>query len=383
MSKFPRKPGLRAASAATGLALLAAACGSTSTSSASAAKISSSAAPAAVTSAVSAAQSLVQQLEQRPTTLDIPALPSAPPTGKTVDYVACGLPVCVAFGASVQQALAAIGWHYKFINAGLTPQTVAAAYDQAVADHPAGVIGSGGFSPSLFSHQLQELAAEKVAVVLSASSGAPNVTGTLAGPAFLAQDGQEMADFALADSHGHGAHMAIITTPATPIYTTAHQAIEQTLSTKCSDCSVVTYSFPETDIGTQLPTEVVSFLRTHPDVNYLFFDFSNEVDGVPSALASAGLAGKVKILTTDTTSTESGYLQQGQEAAAAAVPWDELFWGGVNIVVRYTMGLPLGPALDIQYPHMIFTGSNLPTTNGIIPLVANYQSLFKAAWHVS
>jgi len=365
--------------AAVGLAVAATACGSSTASNSGSSGASGT---SASSSQASTAQSFVSSLKQRPTTLNVPALPSKPTPGKTVDYVACGLPVCVAFGTLIQSALQSVGWNYKFVNAGLTPQTVAAAYSQAVTDHPAGVIGSGGFSPTLFANQLKQLAAENVPVILSASAGAPNVTGVLAGPTYLAQDGTEMANVILADSHAKGAHVAIFTTPATPIYSSAHTAIENAMKNQCSGCSTTTYSFPETDIGTNLPTEVVSFLRTHPSVNYLFFDFSNEVDGVPSALSSAGLSSKVKIVTTDTTSTESQYLVQGQEFAAAAVPWPEFFWGGVNVILRASENAPLAPAVNMVYPHMILTGSNLPTTTGVIATVANYQSIYKTAWHV-
>lgn len=377
------------------MSVFVAACGSSSSSSSSAGSSSASSSSASSSGAsssgasgsgsgASAAAAAVTSLEQRPTTLTIPPLPHKPVAGKTIDYVYCGLPVCAAFGSYVQAAASAVGWHVKELNAGLTPQTVAAAYDQAVVDHPAGVIGSGGFSPSLFTHQLSELAAAKIPVILSASAGGPNVTATLANPAFLGVDGKELGDWILADSKAKNAHVAIFTTPATPIYSTTHAAIASAMSSaNCSGCSVTTYSFPETDIGSKLPNEVTSFLNTHSNINYLVFDFSNEVDGVPAALSTSGLASKVKILTTDTTSTESQYLKNGQEAVAAAVPWPELFWGGVNIILANSEGQPLTAAENVQYPHMLITGKNVVTTSGLFPLVANYQSDYKTAWHVS
>jgi ribose transport system substrate-binding protein len=370
---------VRGVALAAALALAIAACGSSSTSSKRSSKGSSSGETAAAASAANA----VAALEKRPTTLNVPALPSKPKPGGTIDYVYCGLPVCQAFGTYVQAAAAAVGWHVKEINAGLTPQSVSAAYDQAVVDHPNGVIGSGGFPASLFTHQLAELAAAKIPVVLSASAGGSNVTAELAGPPFLSADGRELGDYILAASKGHNAHVAIFTTPATPIYSGLHAAIKSAISAPdCDGCSVTIYSFPETDIGSKLPNEVTSFLNTHSNVNYLVFDFSNEVDGVPAALATAGLSSKVKILTTDTTSTESEYLKRGQETAAAAVPWPEFFWGGVGIILAHSEGASVTPWENISYPHMILTGANVVNTTGLFPLVADYQSVFKKAWHV-
>lgn len=357
------------------LCLVAAACGSSSSGGGGG---SSSATPQART-----AKATVAKLEKRPTKLPVPPLPGKPTPGKSIDYVSCGLPVCIGFGAYVKAAAAAVGWHYKMLNAGLTPQTVASAYSQAVADHPAGVIGSGGFNPSLFTHQLAQLKAAKIPVVLSAVGSAPAGVGLVASSKFQGQNGQEMADWILQDSGGHGAHVAIFTTPSTPVYAAAHTALQNTIKAPgCKGCSLSTYSFPEGDIGQKLPNEVVSYLNRHRDINYAYFDFSNEVDGVPAALTTAGLSSQVKLLTTDTTSTESGYLTNHQEAAAAAVPWPEMFWAAFNIVLTADAGKPTGPAENLAFPHMILTGDNLVSKNTQFPLVADYQSAFKKAWHV-
>lgn len=376
---------------AAGLTLVGSACGSSKSSSSSGSNSNSGSAAAAGSSgsgssggnsAVAQAQALVNSLTQRPTTLSVPALPSKPPAGKTIDFMACGVPVCQAFGNVVKEAATAAGWSFKSINIGGTPQTVADGYDQAVRDNPGGVIGSGGFPASLMSNQLQQLSAEHVPVVLVDVSDAGGAAGAILTSATQAQYGKEMGDWILADSHGKDAHVAIMTSPATPIYASTHQALQQALS-PCTSCSTDSYSFAFTDVGTTLPTKVVTYLTSHPKTNYLFFDFSNEADGVPAALQAAGLANKVKILTTDTTATETGYLKNGQESAAAAIPWPEMLWGAFNVVLRANMNLPLQPGLDVQFPNMIFNGNNVLQTSGGAPpaLVANYQSIYKTAWH--
>lgn len=357
-----------------------AACGSSASSSTSGGTATTaSVSSAAVTQAIA----YVNSLEQRPTAFSVPSLPSKPPTGKTIDFMACGVPVCQSFANVVKDAAAAVGWNVKVVQIGLTPQSVAAGYDQAVRDQPAGVIGSGGFPASLMSSELQQLSAEHVPVVLVDVAAVGNAAGAILTSATQSEYGKEIGSWILADSHGKNAHVAIMTSPATPIYSSTHQAIQQALSS-CSSCSVSTYSFPFTAIGTTLPTNVVTYLTSHPSINYLFFDFSNEVDGVPAALQAAGLAGKVKIATTDTTSTETAYLKAGQESVAAAIPWPEMLWGAVNVVLRANMNLPLGPGLGVAFPVMLFNGSNVLAGSGGEPpaLVANFQSIYKTAWHV-
>ncbi|MDA8058446.1 MAG: substrate-binding domain-containing protein [Actinomycetota bacterium] len=356
-------------------ALVLAACGS-STPSASSGKSSSSGAQSQAAD--------VTSLLTRPTTFTVPSLPSKPPTGKTVDFMACGVPVCQNMGQFVKQAAQALGWNFQEIQEGETPQTVSSAYDQAVRNDPAGVVGSGGFSASLMSHQLQQLKAEGSTAVLVDVPSAGNATAVVLSSSTQATYGKEMGEWIVNNAHGKDAHVGIMTSPATPIYAAAHQALANVLSSSCKGCTTTTYTFPYTDVGTTLPTKVVTFLTSHPSINYLFFDFSNEVDGVPAALQAAGLSHRVKIVTTDDTATETPYLTQGQESASAGIAWPEMLWGAVNIIVRNTMHLPLAPALDIQYPNMILTGSNLPAaaSTGMFPLVASYQSIYKTAWHL-
>ena len=330
--------------------------------------------------AVSSAKAAVAKLLERPKTLHVEDLPSKPTPGKTIDFVACGLPVCVAFGADVQKAARAVGWNYKLLNAGGTPETIAAAYDQAVRDNPGGVIGSGGFSPSLFSNQLSQLAAAHVPVMLNVvDSNAPGITGIILDKSFVEESGKEMGQWILADSNGKNAHIAIISTPLTPIYAAAHAGLEGVIKDGCTSCSIDTYSsFQFGDIGTTLPAGIVTYLTSHPNVNYLFFDFNLEVNGVPAALDTAGLAKRVKITSTDITQPEAGYLKDGTMAATSANPWVEAMWGAVDGILRADQKATAAP---IQWPHQILNGSNLVSLDRY-PLVENYESTFKAAWKV-
>jgi ribose transport system substrate-binding protein len=374
---------LSAAVAVLGLAL--AACGGSSSAGSSPAASGGSGQTGA---SLAQAKQVVQQLLARPAAFTVPTLPSRPPTGKTIDFIACGVPSCQAYIPILRQATDAVGWHLVAINSGITAQSVAAAYDQAVRNKPSGgVIGSGGDSPTLFSHQLQELHAEGVPVVLQV---VPPTTATGVSAVVLSkpeeiQFGTEMADYILANSGGHNVHLGIVTTPQTPVFSYEHGPLTKALSSSsCSSCSVSTFSFPETDLGTTLPSEVVSFVRSNPDINYLFFDFSGEVDGVPAALHAAGFTNKIKIVTNDDTATESAYMNAGEELAASGNPWPEVCWKEVDILLSAAMNVPLGPSAGIKLPNMILTKSNLPKSSGFyFPLVTNYQQIFKQAWHVS
>lgn len=374
------------------LALSVAACGSSGTASSGSGATPSgtreSASGSSDAAAVGSAKEAVQKLLVRPTTLNVPALPSKPPVGKTIDFIACGVPACQEYIPILKQATDALGWNLKAINSGTTPQSVAAAYDQAVRDKPAGVIGSGGISPDVFAKQLKQLGDLGVPVVLQVvpASTLPGLTAIVYGDKETAANGQQMADYILADSGGRDVHLAIVSTPATPVYGEAHTPLTEAVgSSSCTSCSVDTFSFPISDLGPNLPSKVVSSLRAHPDVNYLFFDFANETDGVPAALQRAGLADKVKIVTIDIQSTQAEYMKAGQNLVAiAANPWPEILWTEVGIIASAAMGLDLTAAKSVELPRMIITKDNLIDSKGepYFPLVADYQKIFKTAWQV-
>lgn len=321
-------------------------------------------------------------MEARPAAFSVAPLPSKPAAGKTLDFMVCGAPVCVAFEPIMEQATEAVGWKFRPIQIGLTPDAVIAGYNQAVQDDPGGVIGMGSFPPSLMSHQLQELKAEHVPVVLTDVATAGDATAAVISSGDVAEYGTEMGDWIMANSGGHDANVAIVTTPATPIYSAAHAALEKSMAA-CTSCSFSTISYPFNDLGTVLPTTVVTYLHAHPAVNYLFFDFAPAVDGVPAALQAAGLSGKVKLTATDIGATELGYMQNGELSATALVPWQEAMWNSFDIILRANASLPIAPAVDLKMPTMIMTSANLVSSAATSPiLITNYQALFKTAWHV-
>ena len=385
----------RARLAAVGavLALGAAACGSSNSTSSgtvsSPSTTSGGAAGSSVSTAVANAKAAVEKLSIRPSTLEVPALPSKPAPGKTIDFIACGVPACQEYIPILRQATDALGWKLKAVNSGVTPQSVAAAYDQAVRDKPAGVIGSGGVSPDVFAKQLAQLKDLGVPVVLQVvpASTLPGLTAIVYGEKETKENGQQMADYILADSGGKDVHLGIVSTPGTPVYAAAHVPLTQAVSAaSCTSCSVKTFSFPITDLGPDLPSKVVSFVRANPDVNYLFFDFVNETDGVPAALQRAGLGDKIKIVTIDIQSTQAAYITSGQNlVATAANPWPEILWAEAGIIATISEGGDSTSAAAVKLPEMTLTKDNLIDSAGqpYFPLVADYQAIFKKAWQVS
>lgn len=340
--------------------------------------------------AVSAAKAFVAKWSQRPTSLTVPALPSKPKPGGTVDYIECGVPSCQAFAPILQTAAASVGWKIKVVGSGVTPQSEAAAYSTAVRDKPQGVIGSGGVDPHLFSQQIGQLHAEGVPVLQQVipPTDVQGVTAIAYGAPYMKFDGLELGNEILADSGGKNVHIVYMGTPAIPIYLNTRAGVESVLNKPgaCQGCTSDTFSFPETDIGTTLPSVVVSYLRSHPDVNYIDFDFADLADGVPAALAGAGLSSKVKLVANGVAPIQIQYLKNDQMLAAAGNPWPEILYYEMNIIYAASEKASTTAAINVQLPAMLQLKTNLfpvSSSSPYFPLVANYQSVFAKAWHTS
>jgi len=370
-------------------ALTLTACGSSSSSSsASSAASAGSSTSAPASDAVAQAKATVAALMKRPTTFDVPALPQKPPTGKTVDFVVCATTTCQGFVPYLKAATDAVGWKLQTVQGGFEPSQIANAWNKVLRDKPDGVIASGGIDPSLFANQLSQLKAEGIPVVLhdQPATSNPAVTGVVLSDAANRQFGQELADLILADSNGQNVHLALFVTAQVPVFANEDRALTSTInSSACHSCSVQQSSFLVSAAGTTLPSQVVSFLRAHPEINYVYFDFNDAVDGVPAALTQAGLNGKVKLLANNIATTQAAYMQAGQLWAAAGNPWPETMWQDFNLILTKIENAPLAPALAVKLPNWILTRQDLPNINGqpMFPLALNYQQIFKQAWHVS
>jgi ribose transport system substrate-binding protein len=351
-------------------------------------KVKAASVAASHSSAVAAAKAEVKKLEARPTTFTVPSLPSKPAKGKTVDFVVCATTTCQGFVPYLRQAVQAIGWKLQTVQGGFEPDQIQSAWNKVLRNKPNGVIASGGIPPSLFQTQLKQLHAEGIPVVLHDQEAVsdPDVTGFVLSNTANRQFGQELGDLVIADSGGKNVHAVLFDTPQVPVFANEDAALTSTFkSSACQNCSVAKVSFAVSAAGTTLPAEVVSYLRAHPTINYVYFGFNDAVDGVPAALQQAGLNGKVKLLINNIAATEATYVKAGTVWAAAANPWPEVMWQDLNVILAKLEKAPMAPVLSVQLPNWIITKQTLPNFGSapMFPLDVNYQQVFKKAWHVS
>lgn len=364
--------------AAAGLALTTAACGSSSKSASSS---STTAAPTG-SAGGSTASSAVQQWLQRPTSINITQkIQGAIPTGKTIDWLQCSVPACVALTAPLQAAVSTVGWTLHVVDAGVTPESVKAAWDKAVQDKPSAVIASG-FSRSIFEPELAQLKNMGIPVIDMTTADPPGNGLTAVfdyGPDYLAS-GKRLADYAISQA-GNKINAVMVTSSAFANLGYVAQGFQQELMSQCPTCKVASFQVPGTSIGTDLPTRVASYLTAHPDVNWAYIGYDDMVLGVPAALSGAGIGNKVKIVTIDNEPATQAYMKNGQDLVASdGFPGPEIMWREVDFLVRYFSHQSTAPDTAHNYPVWLLTQANVPSTTASFPLVTDYQAQYKALW---
>jgi ribose transport system substrate-binding protein len=353
------------------------ACGGSSSGSGT----SSSANGASTSGALSQADKLAARWSQRPAKIPVTQPIGKPiPTGKRIDFINCGVTACTVLYNNLNQAAKTLGWTVKQINTQGTPESVQAAWKQAVSDRPDAVVASG-FPRSVFAQQLKQLQQMKIPVI---ESSADDVVGggidlLLAAPKDLSPEGQILASWIAKDS-GAKAHTLYVDLPNYTILKPVHQYFDKYYAQLCPGCKADTLDIPVTAIGKDVPDRVVSYLRAHPDVNYVAYSLGALNVGVPAALRQAGLANKVKIIVNVGSAENYQYIASGQTHAAMAYSNVDQTWVWADALARLFTGQSIDVDRKAQLPYMLITKDNLISTGAEFPLVANYQQQWKKLW---
>jgi ribose transport system substrate-binding protein len=330
----------------------------------------------------------IASLEQRPASLAVTQPVGAPiPQGKTIAYIQCGSPACVVDGDVLQQAVSVLHWKMNRINAGLTAQTIQAAWQQAVTEHPDAVITSG-VSRALFNPQLAQLAASKTPVIDLTTADPPGggLTAVFGyGPEWTIQ-GKIIADYMLVNSGGKPFNELSVNVSAYANISMISAAVAKQIKASCSKCTASTLNVPVTSIGTDLPSRITSYLSAHPDVNWVYVGFADMMTGLPSAMSSAGL-GSVKTVTIDRTSASNEYMQNGQSLVmSAGFDVGEMMWRSADYLARLWTGKSTAQDTALSgLPLWLITKANQPSGNpstGYYPYVVNYPAEYEKLWGV-
>ena len=330
---------------------------------------------------VKAAEEVLAQYSKRPTSIGITQPVGKPvPTGKKIDFILCGVQSCQDLANYFTEAAKVLGWSVNKIPTQGTPQSVQAAWTQAVRDKPDAVIASG-FPRSVFAKQLKQLKDLNIPVVESSTddSAGDGISMLIDGPDVVDIEGKIMASWVTSDSQGD-ADTVYFDMPTFGILKPVADAFHSDYEKWCAGCGYDKVDVPISAIGKDMPDRVVSYVRAHPKVTHIAFSLALLNVGVPAALRAAGLQNKVHTIVNVGESTNYQYIESGQTQAAVAFNNIENAWAQADGLARHFTGQSMQVTQDAQLPFMLIDKDNLISTKTQFPLVEEYQAQFKKLW---
>lgn len=380
MSSRPRRAVRRALTAILPVtALLAlAACGSGATPAADSTQAGAPGSPG-----LTAARAALAKYSERPATISVTEpVGKAIPQGKKIDFILCGVQSCKDLAGFFTEAAEELGWQVKQIATQGTPESVQAAYEQAVRDKPDAVVASG-FPRAVYAKQLAQLKAAGIPVI---QSNADDVTGDGVsllknGPKDVGVQGEMLASWVVSNS-GAKADTVYFDLPAYTILKPVKDSFAAKYKEWCDGCALDNVDVPITAVGKDMPDRVVSYLRSHPKVTHVVFSLGLLNVGVPAALKTAGITGK-RIVVNVGDAQNYQYIEGGLTDGAMALNSHETAWLQADALARHFTGGTMAVDQKAALPNMLVTKDNLPSADGDFPIVEDYEKQFKALWGLS
>ncbi len=318
--------------------------------------------------------------------IDIPALPSRPPAGKSLLVTTCPVAVCHLVSDPAAQAAQALGWNVTQVELPLTGLQPLVNMWQQVLHNPPDLMAYEGTAPdSQVQPYIDAAGAAGVKIVDLAPKGtiiSPNgpIYAEVNGTNVLTLSGQLMGDAIVNNAPRGRGDVAWITDPTRAFFVPAQTALTNVVTS--AGGTVDTLNISLTDVGIGVPGEVVAYVRAHPCVKYLAFALNDMTQGVPAALKAAGLAGRVKIISRAPSPSAISDIRSGAQWAAVTEEVPSAGWRSIDQLARLVEGVPM--TNDISNPvgwHMIIDKSNVgPDPAG--PSVPGYPDAFLKAWHL-
>jgi ABC-type sugar transport system substrate-binding protein len=320
----------------------------------------------------------IDQLTSRPSEIGQTQPLTARPVGKLFLHMRCAAPICVEASKEYGNAARALGMRFKAIDTGATPEAIARAFNQAVAEKPDALV-SGAIPPQLFRKQLDQLVRNGTKVILYATAP-PNPKGVTA-VVFPVREftkiGTLLARFVYADAGGRPTNAVYVQTPEFAALNYASNAFRREIKRLCSACGIDVLNVQASEIGRVIPGRVVSYLQANPDTTYVLSQFGDLEIGIPQALRTAGITGK-KLISTQGSRVNMQYVKAGQEYANLISFLDVTYWQVLDLAARALAGqsyrIPPVPTQWITKANLTFNPQSPP------PFGSDYKAAFRKLW---
>ena len=312
--------------------------------------------------------------------LDLPPLEASVPSGKTVSYINCPLPICVQVGEGVQEAAGVLGWDVREVAMDLTPAGYLEAWEQIAQNPGDGVVSAAQIVPDSDIKEYTDQAAVPVVPITDVDPPSGDIVAVIESPRNVQRQGEAEGNWVIQDA-GKAVKTVFVYDPSITAIASAYPGFESALKKNCSDCSVDVLKVSVAQVGPALAQQVVSYLQANPDVKYVAFGLGDLATGVPEAISAAGLEDQAKLVVRAATPTNLEQVKSGGLAAAFTDEIYEAGWRAVDVILRAQTDQEFEPLPSGKI--FLVTNDSLPEDITVPFTVPGYQDQFKQAWGVS
>jgi ribose transport system substrate-binding protein len=313
-------------------------------------------------------------------------LKEKPAAGKKLYWLEGNIQSILPITGGFEAAAKALNWNLTTITYDPSdPQGPNAAMQQAV-DAGADFIAISGQPVSAIETALAAAKAAKIPVfAMFGENEADPATGIVAvvgGLDLTADNAERLGDFVIADSGGK-ANVVIANLPDFTILQFAEKKLKAQFDSACTTCKYDTIETTIADLSSgAIPGQIVSYLQTHKDVNYVYLSIGDMATGLPEAMASAGIGRNVKIVGGVPNVDQIQSLIDNTSDAWMTLPRVSAAWQMVDAMARYDEGMDVSVS-EVVPPRPIYTPKNVPSPAKDYAGVEGFEDQWKALWGVS
>ncbi|HWB70339.1 MAG TPA: hypothetical protein VG518_10215, partial [Solirubrobacterales bacterium] len=174
-----------------------------------------------------------------------------------------------------------------------------------------------------------------------------------------------------------------------PVLAQMTEYFKKKLTQECSGCSYEELPVTVEDLGAgKVGSKVVGALQKDPEINYVFYSFTDVATGVPEALKAAGLAERVKQIGAVANSailkeigkTQEAWTIQGQQAMGwAMVDTAARLASGEALPSSYQEEIEVMPSYVVSSPEQV---EELSSTGGTWLGPGDFAKQYEELWQL-
>jgi ribose transport system substrate-binding protein len=366
-------------------AVLISACGSSSSGGSSTGGASASKGAAVSPAMLALAQQRTAKESQRPTSIGITTpLKQLPPKGLQVAMPSATSATFLTYIQRIKQAYGLMGYNIHVYPFTSSQDSIQSALSSADSSRPAGIVMNN--LPLQFRQKLTaKWEAQGLPILANGSTDkdVDHMVNYINGD-IVGVNTQEAVDWIVSHANGKKVNLLYVTDSTLPCCSTQAPYVQARLKQYCPTCQFHKMVIQLADVGTKVPSDIVSFLQSNPQYNYGLFLLGDYAVGLPAALSSAGLSNSFQFCSTSGTQANYQYIKSGQQACDVSYDDAGAAYMGADMFARVADHQSIAPDQKWRQAVQIITKKNLfwPISQAY-PGVLNSVAQWKKLWGLS